>query len=83
MKTKTTDSAPAAILCLTAALGLLCLTLSCTKRDYAVVPVEGKVTVAGKPVANVSVQLQPIGQKDRDTGPGSVGVTDASGHYRA
>ncbi len=66
-----------------AALGLCSLVLGCAKCDYPLVPVAGTVTVAGKPVANVAVQFQPIGQKGRDPGPGSVGVTDAAGHYQA
>ena len=55
----------------------------CGGRDYQVVPVAGKVTHGGKPLANIHVSFQPRGDAaDRATpGPGSFGVTDAQGRY--
>lgn len=69
-------------LSLVAAFGLGCLTLGCSRGEYPVAPVSGTVTVEGKPVANVTVQFQPVGQQGGDPGPGSVGITDAEGRYR-
>jgi hypothetical protein len=43
------------------------------------VPVSGRVTMNGKPLANAHVQFQPIGN---DPGPGSYGATDADGRFK-
>ncbi len=44
-------------------------------------PVSGRVTLNEKPLADAWVNFQPIGTKDRDPGPGSVGKTDKDGRY--
>lgn len=48
---------------------------------YQFVPVSGKVTLNGQPLPDAWVNFQPIGTKDKDPGPGSVGKTDAQGRY--
>jgi hypothetical protein len=60
----------------------LSLTLAGCGEPYQVAPVSGKVTLDGKPLANVRVVFQPSGGKNSaETGPGSSGVTDAQGQY--
>jgi len=60
----------------------LSLSLTGCGEPYRVVPVSGKVTLDGKPVANVRVVFQPSGGKNgMEPGPGSSGVTDAQGQY--
>ncbi len=50
--------------------------------SYQVVPVAGKVTLDGQPVANVRVVFQPFSSKTgTEAGPGSAGITDEQGHY--
>lgn len=74
-------ASPVRSLYLAVTLGLSCLALGCSQGDYSIALVTGTVTVEGKPVANVMVQFQPIGENGRSPGPGSVGITDAEGHY--
>lgn len=46
------------------------------------VPVSGRLTVDGKPIANATVCTMPIAEsKDEQPGPGSTGVTDANGEF--
>jgi hypothetical protein len=45
-------------------------------------PVKGRVTLDGRPLANVMVTFQPVGgKKNENPGPGSAGATDAQGYY--
>ncbi len=48
-----------------------------------VVPVSGRVTLNGKPLANAVVTFQPLGntQAPRPAGTGSTGVTDEQGRF--
>ncbi|HET6572815.1 MAG TPA: hypothetical protein VFG68_04375 [Fimbriiglobus sp.] len=47
-----------------------------------IAPVSGRVTMDGKPLANVYVTFQPNPGKDvENAGRGSVGVTDADGRF--
>lgn len=48
--------------------------------SYELVPVSGRVTLDGQPLANARVNFQPT-RDQTDTGPGSSGVTDAEGKY--
>jgi hypothetical protein len=46
------------------------------------VPVSGRVTLNGKPLANVAVVFSPVGSRgNNDPGPSSGGVTDSDGRY--
>ncbi len=48
----------------------------------ALVPVSGKVTLDGKPLANVWINFQPIAADPKvPPGPGSSAKTDAEGQY--
>lgn len=49
-------------------------------ESYDLVTVSGRVTLDGKPLANVRVGFQPASGK-ADPGPGSAGVTDVDGRY--
>ena len=51
--------------------------------DSSVVPVSGKVTVAGKPVAGIRLVFSPklVGAEGSDPGPWSSGLTNAAGEY--
>lgn len=61
------------------AAGLLVLAGCGGEHKFA--PVSGRVTLNEKPLADAWVMFQPIGAKDRDPGPGSVGKTDKEGRY--
>ena len=46
------------------------------------VPVSGRVTINGKPLANATVCTNPIAAKEGDKpGPGSTGITDENGEF--
>lgn len=63
-------------------LGLL-LVAGCGGPDYELAPVSGRVTLDGKPIADVVVTFQPVAS-DRDNpnpGPGSTAKTDAQGRF--
>ena len=61
--------------CPAALLILVCIA-GCETSEFA--PVEGIVTLKGKPLANAVVMLAPV----RGNGPGPfVGTTDNDGHY--
>lgn len=66
------------------ALGLLIpLVAGCGKKTYELVPVKGVITVEGKPVGNLMIQLMPDGE-DKDVlpeGPTSYGITDDNGAF--
>jgi hypothetical protein len=49
---------------------------------YDVVPVSGKVTLDGQPLAGVDVSFQPTGSRPGSAVPGSTGITDAQGNYK-
>ena len=62
------------------ALGLaLVLVLGCGKKGF--VPVSGKVTLNGQPLAGATVAFQPVAEGGVEAGPGSAGKTDANGEY--
>jgi hypothetical protein len=49
---------------------------------YKSVPVSGRVTLNGKPLAKASVTFAPVGKDANvEPGPSSVGTTDADGRY--
>jgi hypothetical protein len=63
-----------------AALALFAAGCGGGKVSYA--PVSGRVTMDGKPLANVHVQYQPMASEgNNNPGPGSYGATDADGRY--
>ena len=66
-------------------LAAICVAIlpGCGGSDYQVVPVSGKITYGGKPLANIHVSFQPQGDPAgrAKPGPGSFGVTDAEGRY--
>jgi hypothetical protein len=62
---------------------LLCLFAGCSGEGYETVPVSGRVTLDGQPLADVGLIFVPLA-KDRDNpnvGPGSLGRTDADGRF--
>ena len=65
---------------------LLSLVFTCVfsgcggKPSYELVPVSGRVTLDGQPLANARVNFQPT-RDQANPGPGSSGVTDAEGHF--
>jgi hypothetical protein len=67
-------------------LALACTTLltGCGGSNYTVVPVSGRVTLKGRPLAEVHVSFQPQRKSpnDPEPGPGSYAMTDADGRYR-
>jgi hypothetical protein len=59
----------------------LALVAGCDSGDRFA-PVSGRVTLNGKPLANVTVSFQPIAPEGtRNAGPGSTGKTNANGEY--
>jgi hypothetical protein len=63
-------------------VGLVSLLLAGCGGDK-IAPVSGVVTLDGVPLANATVNFQPMSEGDRvDPGPGSSGKTDAEGRYR-
>jgi hypothetical protein len=49
---------------------------------FKIAPVTGQVTLGGRPLAGAFVQFQPMAGGDTvNSGPPSVGVTDADGRY--
>lgn len=57
-------------------LSLAVCIAGCGKSGPELAPVSGRVTIDGKPMANVDVTFQPDEMR-----PASYGRTDASGHY--
>jgi len=53
----------------------------CSGDSTPTAPVSGKVTLDGKPLANINVLFQPAGGANREPGVGSVGITDAQGVF--
>jgi hypothetical protein len=60
-------------------LAIPLLAIGCSGDSFKLVPVSGRVTKNGEPLANVRVVFQPIGSEN--PGPGSAGTTDADGRY--
>jgi hypothetical protein len=61
---------------------LLPLLAGCGGGPYKTAPVSGRVTMNGKPLANVAVLFQPMATPNNiEPGPGSTGTTDGDGHY--
>ena len=60
------------------------LLAGCSRSDYPLVPVSGRVTAGGVGKEGVHVSFQPIAGDNRtlDAGPGSFGVTDGDGRYQ-
>jgi hypothetical protein len=60
---------------------VLLLAAGCSRSD--IVPVSGRVTLDGKPLAGAVITFQPISDPNSDVRPasGSVGRTDAEGRY--
>jgi len=63
------------------ALGLaLVVVLGCGRKGF--VPVSGKVTLNGQPLAGATVAFQPIAPEGSvEAAPGSAGKTDGNGEY--
>ncbi len=61
----------------------LLLICGCSGSGYEVVPVSGRVTLDGKPVAEARIFFQPTaaGTKRVNIGPGSSGQTDTEGCF--
>lgn len=60
---------------------LACLIAGCSNSgEHEFVPVSGRVTVDGKPLANVRVMFRPV--TGANPGPSSVGDTDADGRFK-
>ncbi len=58
----------------------LVLALGCGGKKF--VPVSGKVTLNGQPLAGATVSFQPMASEgSAEAAPGSVGKTDANGEY--
>lgn len=57
----------------------LLLAAGCSGDGFKYVPVSGRITKNGQPLANVRVTFQPMGE---NPGPGSAGTTDADGRYK-
>jgi hypothetical protein len=62
-----------------AAVAALCLAASGCGGKMKFVPVSGRVTMGGQPLANVRVQFQPV--EGENPGPCSVGDTDSDGRF--
>ncbi len=68
--------------CLPVLGALAVLFAGCSKEPYETAPVSGRITLNGKPVANVAITFQPVAPEGNiNPGPGSHGRTDADGRY--
>ncbi|MCA9184927.1 MAG: hypothetical protein R3E01_23400 [Pirellulaceae bacterium] len=62
-------------------LTIIGTTIGCG-RGPNVVPVSGRITMDGQPLADAAITTQPMaGENSNSPGPGSFGKTDADGHY--
>lgn len=59
---------------------VICLALGCGPK-YELVPVSGKVTLDGKPLANAMILTQPIGKGTSTPGPGSGARLNDQGEF--
>jgi hypothetical protein len=52
-------------------------------KDYETVPVSGRVTLDGAPLADVGITFVPLAENKQNPniGPGSLGKTDAEGRF--
>jgi hypothetical protein len=66
---------------LLAAVVACLLPCGCGGPGYKLAPVSGRVTLKGKPLADVKVSFQPSQKGKSEPGPGSFGTTDADGRY--
>lgn len=57
------------------------LPAGCGGLDYELAPVSGRITLHGKPLADVLVNFQPNQEGNPEPGPGSFARTDADGCY--
>ncbi len=57
------------------------LVSGCGGPGYEVAPVSGRITLNGKPIAEIHVSFQPSQEGNSEPGPGSFGKTDAEGRY--
>ncbi|MGQ9576856.1 MAG: hypothetical protein ACUVUC_16255 [Thermoguttaceae bacterium] len=54
----------------------------CGKAGYKLAPVSGRVTLDGKPLANIHITFQPVAVGENlFPGPGSFGRTDSDGRF--
>ena len=67
---------------LASALLMTALLAGCSK-DYETVPVSGRVTLDGQPLANVGLTFVPLAENKEkvNIGPGSLGKTDEEGRF--
>jgi hypothetical protein len=71
--------------CMIAACLLLMLAVAgCGRNAYELASVSGRVTLGGKPLANINVTLQPLARSGNrgEAGPGSYGVSNADGRFQ-
>lgn len=63
-------------------VALAAFSAGCSSDPFQTAPVTGRITVNGKPVAQVAVMFQPnAADGNNNPGPGSTGITDAEGNY--
>src|SRR5688572_29155643 len=62
-------------------LAAVCLAAGCSPVPPSVVPVSGRVTLAGEPLAGAVVTFQPAPGESAAELSGSVGRTNAEGRY--
>jgi hypothetical protein len=66
---------------LSTVLAACLLSCGCGGPGYKLAPVSGRVTLHGKPLADVQVSFQPSQEGRSEPGPGSFSTTDADGRY--
>lgn len=70
---------PTAVLLCVSLIACCLLASGCSQgKSYSVVPVSGRITLDGEPLAGARITFQPTGV---DPGPGSFGTTDAEGRF--
>jgi hypothetical protein len=61
---------------------LMASTWGCSGHPFPVVPVSGVITYDGEPLAEATINFEPIGSPpDYQAGPGSFATTDAEGKF--
>jgi hypothetical protein len=63
------------------ALPIALVACGCGGAGYGEVPVSGRVTYDGEPLAHVHLSFQPVAKDESGFGPGSFGRTDAEGKF--